>query len=140
MRVLDEQLDCYRRIDELSRDQSDHVLAGRTDELLAVLAQRQSIVERVTSLNSEIEPFVGRWTELAQGLTEQTRSAIRGRLSDLDELVGAINRRDEEDRACLAERRGEVARELETMSRRRNAASAYAGSASSAPKYQDRRG
>ena len=132
-RILDEQAELYRRLDELSAGQSQRIRDGKTDELIGLLAHRQTIVEEISRLNTDIEPFTRRWDELVGALPEAHRAEIRTRIDRLDALIQAINARDEADRAALEERRRGVAGEIASLGRARSAVAAYSG-----PQHTDR--
>lgn len=140
-RLLDRQLGLYARLDELSKSQSAHIERDETDELLAVLARRQSVIDEITGVNEELGPFRDRWRSLSGALGDSERKDLRGRLEALESLVNSISARDEEDRRVLESRRREVGREMESLSRGRGAVNAYnAGSHGPGPRYQDRKG
>ncbi|MFI4856053.1 MAG: flagellar export chaperone FlgN [Phycisphaerales bacterium JB065] len=141
-RVLDEQCRLYEQLDELSQHQSVCVESGETELLLDVLAQRQGVVEQVTEVNGLLEPFVSRWDSLAGALDDSQRDALRTKLARLDELVERISKRDEEDRQKLEAQKGQVAKELGSAVRQKNAAAAYgrSGGVQPGPRFQDRQG
>lgn len=141
-RVLDEQCRLYEQLDELSQHQSVCVESGETELLLDVLAQRQGVVEQVTEVNGLLEPFVSRWETLSEALDDAQRDALRSKLARLDDLVDRITKRDESDRIKLEQQKGQVAQELGSAVRQRNAAAAYGRGtpANQGPRYQDRQG
>ena len=141
-RILDDQIALYRALSDLSERQSKIVASGETDDLITLLGQRQTLIERVTALNEELEPFTSRWNELSPRLAEARKSEIRERLDALESLVATIAERDERDRIALEQRRDTVTTELKGDSQRRGALNAYAASNNQAhvPRYQDRRG
>lgn len=141
-RILDDQIELYRKLTALSERQTASIETGDTDALLTLLGQRQGLVERVTRLNEDLEPFTNRWQELSSRLPESSRSQVRERLDTLEELVSTIARRDERDRAVLESRRDRVSAELKTAGQQRGAINAYADQQRQAhiPRYQDRQG
>jgi len=54
--ALEEQLGCYRRLSKLQELQHDHVQQSRTEQLLEVLGQRQSVLDDVARLEQTIGP------------------------------------------------------------------------------------
>ncbi|GAB4550771.1 MAG: hypothetical protein Tsb0013_12640 [Phycisphaerales bacterium] len=141
-RILDDQIALYRSLSELSSRQSSIIETGETDALLSVLGQRQSLVERITDLNEELEPFTQRWDELSCRLSDDRKAGIRERLDALDVLVGEIARRDERDRLALERQRDAVSTELKGNAQNRGALNAYAAASRQphVPRYQDRKG
>lgn len=145
-RVLDRQREVYERLELLSLSQAQLIHEDQTDELLAVLGQRQSLIEQLTALNDELAPFTERWSELASRLSEQHREDLRQRFDEVGRLVESITRRDESDRRALEVRRSSVGSELQSLTRSRGAVAAYsraqtpAGGEAPGPRFQDRRG
>lgn len=139
-RVLDRQIDLYTRIERLASRQADLVQTDRPDELLGLLAERQGLVEQITVLNHELEPFTRRWDELVRTLPEGHRDEISSRTGRLGELIAAISKRDEADRLALQSRRDQVAGEINSISARRSAIAAYAPKAGAGARFQDREG
>lgn len=145
-RVLDRQREIYEKLELLSLSQAHLISEDQTDDLLAVLGQRQTLIEQLTALNDEMAPFAERWSELAPRLSEQHREALRQRFDDVGRLVESITRRDEGDRRALEARRSSVGNELQSLTHNRGAVAAYArvqtpgGRQAAEPRFQDRRG
>ena len=139
-RILDRQFELYTQLGELAAEQSVCVETDDSDELLRVLARRQTIVDQVCALNDEIHPFVHRWEELSPRLTVPQREALRKQFDEVGVLVESIRERDEADRRALEARRETIGKEMEGLVRARGAAAAYASRQPSAPIYQDRNG
>lgn len=140
--VLDRQLDLYGALDMLGAEQGKLIANGHTDALLTVLSKRQAVVEQLTLLNAQVEPFTAAWPTLVDRLPRAHRDAIAARLDGLGRLVETIRARDDADRRALEEQRNVVAKELNSAGQQRHAVAAYGKSAaaSSTPRYQDREG
>lgn len=139
-RVLDRQVDLYTQLDALSQQQSELVRTDQSDALLDLLARRQTLVQQLTDLNQQLEPFTRQWTTLVERLSSDHRKAIGQRTERLDDLIAAITERDEADRKTLESRRAAVAGEINTLTNQRAAVSAYRGAGRSSPRFQDREG
>lgn len=146
-RILDKQLALYRQLAALSERQQGLIQDEQTDGLMAVLADRQRVIDQISDVNAEVEPFAQNWGALVPKLDEPLRAALGAKLAELDSLVAEINTRDEQDRKVLESRRSEASEALDDVSRRRAAVGAYGGrsagqvrSAHVTPRYQDRKG
>ncbi len=146
VRVLDRQIELYAELERLSSRQSDLVRGDEPDALLDLLARRQVLVEQVTDLNQQLEPFTREWDRLAERLSPGQRDEIGSRTRRLDELIETITGRDEADRRALESRRESVASEINALSNKRAAVAAYGGraggggSGGASPRFQDREG
>lgn len=140
MRILGRQRDLYIELQRLGARQSAAVADDDSDTLLDVLAQKQGIIDELTSLNHEVTPFVHRWNEISTVLTEKQREELRLRFDEVGRLVDDIQARDLADRKSLEARRESVGAELHALTRARGAATAYRAIPNNTPRYQDRQG
>lgn len=132
-RILDEQRALYDRLDALSIRQSELVLGGATDELLAVLGERQIVVDQIWSSSDEFAPFQRRWAELMSALPAEQRLQFSAVALELAEIIERIAERDDADRRELERQRATVAAEISSLNRGRTAVAAYGGGAAGAP-------
>jgi hypothetical protein len=106
---------------------------------MRVLAQRQELINRLSRLNAELEPFRREWEWCMGQVAPASREQMEAAARELRELVDRIWARDEVDRVALERQRSEVSSELTNLSRGRVAMSAYGVRPSpDAPMYQDR--
>lgn len=145
-RILHKQVELYRQLAALSSRQQDLIAQDHTDGLMSLLAERQRVIDQISDVNREVEPFAMQWTSLVGGLANEQRQTLGGLLEELDSLVAAITTRDEQDRKVLESRRAQASEALDDVSRRRVALGAYGGqrgavrTAHVSPRYQDRKG
>ncbi len=137
VRLLDQQIDLYGTLDELSKRQHGIVESDDTDSLLRILSQRQDVINRIAELASELEPYRADWDANVNKLPNTERARIRGRLDDLAVMMEQISRRDEHDRDVIEQRRTAIGAELGGARRTGVALSAYGGQAKG-PRFQDR--
>lgn len=138
--LLDEQCRLCARLEGLSDEQSEHVRAGRTEELLGVLNERQAVLDRVVEINGMLGPFRDRRDAAMSRLAPVDRESLQSRIDRIADAVDRVRRRDDEDRKALESQRRGVADELASLSRLRGAAAAYAGHGAIGPRFHDRRG
>jgi hypothetical protein len=137
-RALTRQLDLYRRLDVLSQRQGRLIEDDDTDGLLAVLGERQVVVDEISGIGAELEPIRHRWEAFLQELPGPTREQLRSLVDALAEVAGVVAGRDESDRKRLELRRTAVGRELASVARGRSAVVAYGGTVGTVPFFQDR--
>lgn len=139
--LLAEQQGLFVRLDGLSERQAGLIREDRTDQLLDVLAERQVVVDEISRISTQLEPWRGNWSEFVRTLGEDVRKRVRERIDAVAALAQRIAERDERDRKMLESRKDAVAGELGQVDRGRSAMSAYGGSAargSNSPRFQDR--
>ena len=137
-RVLDRQLELYQQLDARSAEQGRLIESEETDQLLEVLRQRQVIVDQITDLNAQMQPYRDQWDELAASIDESQRDALRSRFDELGDAARRIVLRDDADRARLEGRRRVIASELASLSKSKGAVAAYAAEKPQVPMLQDR--
>ena len=141
LRILGEQVSHFEQLDELSVAQGELINTGRSDELLALLSRRQVLVDRITDINTELEPFLSQWRTLAPALPDALSQEIGQTMGTIDRLVEKITARDDADKTTLDQRRGAIQQELGSVARGRNAVAAYASTGTTQPpRFQDRNG
>jgi hypothetical protein len=139
--LLEEQAGLYTQLHALSSQQGK-LVDGQADALLAVLAQRQGLIDRLLESNRKLEPYRVRWSAVLGALDP----ASRGRIGALVEKIGlvrqAIQRQDDEDCRRLSQASGDLARELARVSNSGQAARAYRGAQAhaAASRFADQRG
>lgn len=125
--LLTLQRDLYLRLGELAQQQRALISADQPEVLLAVLSERQTIVNRLARLNEQIAPHRRNWDVTYAALDAAQRDTVTALLNEINGLLRTILSTDAEDQAHLAARRQQAGRELDGLNRRREATSAYAG-------------
>lgn len=144
--LLDEHRRLYQELDTLARRQSELIEADDTDALLAVLAERQAIIDRLDHGKRRLDPARADWERISHEVSGDEREHVRLVLAEVTQLAGRVAARDEEDRRRLESRRDQIADEVVSLSRSRKAAAAYgpaggnAGPSGLAARFQDREG
>jgi hypothetical protein len=139
--LLERQETLFLRLDALSKRQSRLVQEERTDELLGVLGERQSVVDALEETSRAVEPFRARWDEVMSRARPEQRTRVRGQIERLAELAAAIAARDDADRHEIERRRDRLAGDLAGVGRTRGAVSAYgAPRGRPAARFQDTEG
>jgi len=142
--LLTQQRDLYRELGGLSSRQQELIDAGRTEELLGVLTQRQTLIDRLTACNKEVAPLRSRLGDIAAAAPAATRDTIRDRVDEVQGLLEEIIGRDEADRAKLEASRKRVGDEMKRVNAAPAAVNAYRAQAGAAPRpaarFTDARG
>ncbi len=99
--ALADQLDCYRRLAMLSKEQSQHVFAADTEKLLTVLARREALTSDAAELEGTLGPIKSNWPQSAAAWSDENRSAVETMFRECRQLLGELTRRDERDAASL---------------------------------------
>jgi hypothetical protein len=112
LEALQQQVGCYRRLAKLADMQHEHVRQSATEDLLAVLSQRQQVLDQVASLEQAILPAKRRWSEYIGGLPESDRLLAQGLMAESRQLLEQITSADRNDALVLQQRKIEVGRSL----------------------------
>lgn len=126
---LIEQLEEHRALcgvlDAISQRQGAIVEKGDAGAILALLAERERVIEELGRCNARIEPLRRVWDSIANGATQAQRDDVAGRIEALAGLIGAIAERDMADRVMLESRRDAVVTELRSLDMQKRAAGVY---------------
>lgn len=139
--LLERQLDLYQQLRLLSDQQRPLVEQGAAESLLAVLSQRQKLIQELAGLNEELDPYRQRWAEFWASLESGERQRVGGLVSRTQEILAAIMERDEADRRQLQEAKGRVAGEMGRINQAGAAIHAYRGTPGpNAPRFTNHQG
>ncbi len=124
--TLQRHLSIHRQLLELSRQQRDLITADDPQPLLALLADRQLLVDELTKLNRVLVPLQSRWREYREQLSAGVGERIDALLRETTETLQLIIAADQQDAGLLAVRKAGVAGEMVTLDQGRQAFDAYA--------------
>jgi hypothetical protein len=113
-------------------------LVGSDDPegLVALMSERQPVIDEIQRIDRELEPLRPQWVAGAPALPVDFRERLARRIEEIGELSAAVAQCDEADRAAMAQRRDEVAERLVEIGRGRGALAAY-GRTQTGPSFQD---
>ena len=77
--------------------------------LLALLAERQRLIDHLSQTSAGLEPFRHSWEAVCEELSEAERRRVRTLVVGAQSLLDGILRRDEQDRQRLASARSGAA-------------------------------
>jgi sensor domain CHASE-containing protein len=139
--LLEEQRALFAQLRELSAQQASLVAEGAADELLAVLAQRQSAINDLMASNEKLEPYRRDWVRLYAELDEAQRRRVGALLQEVQQSLGAIIAQDERDRQSLQSQQSNISSELQGMTRVGSAVQAYRNAPRTVnPRFTDHQG
>lgn len=123
--LLTEQRDLYQQLHELSARQQEIIAQGQTEQLLVVLAERQGLVDQLTTINKDIAPLRQRMGDLTAAAPEADKQRVRDLIDDVQNLLTTIIERDEADRRQLEASKAAVGAELRRTNTAPAAVNAY---------------
>jgi hypothetical protein len=126
IRLLREQRDLYRRLQELSERQRRLISGDRPELLLNILRDRQTLVESLARINKQLSPYRRSWREIYDTLPERDRDTASGLLEEINGMLQTILKADKEDQALLSARKQAVANSVSDVSGGQIANAAYA--------------
>jgi hypothetical protein len=130
--LLTEQRDMYRQLSRLADQQRGLITGNETERLLAVLAERQRLVERLTATGRELKPLQANWSSVRDSLSPQQAGDVDALVGEVKALLTEILERDEADTALLSARKSETSQAMGTLQVSRRAGTAYAASVGAA--------
>jgi hypothetical protein len=138
--VLRQQIELLRRLDALSQSQRTLVDGDDVEPLLALMGERQQIVDDLEKVHERSKPLRQRFDEGAGALPAHAAARLRDALDEASRIAQAIMRRDAKDQERLQARKKAAAGELAELAGAKRAMNAYAGDRTAPPVYQDRQG
>lgn len=123
--LLEKQRALYGRLCELSRDQAQLIETAQTEPLLELLGHRQKLIDEVTVVNADLEPYRRRWAELWADLGAADRGRVGALVRAVEDSLAEILKRDEEDRKALQTAKAKVSEQIKAVSHAGAAVNAY---------------
>lgn len=124
--LLERQKSLYRRLRLLTERQRALVVQDDAQPLLAVLADRQKIVDELLTINEQLAVYRQDWTSIFGGLDEPSRKHVAEMLEEANATLGTILQSDSRDTAALSARRQEIAGRMAAVDSGSRASAAYA--------------
>lgn len=139
---LTQQRDLYHQLKVLSDQQGQCIADGEGEQLLAVLSQRQGLVDQIAQLNEQLAPFKQHWPELSEQLDASQREQVNSLLEEVESLLEAIIHQDDRHRQQLQTAKQQIGRQIEQTHTAGRALNAYkpAGPAAGPARFTDRKG
>lgn len=124
--LLEEQRGLYGRLRLLAERQRGLVVQDDPQPLLALLTERQRLVDGLVGLNGRLAPYRSEWTTVYGGLDEPKRRQVAELLEEANAALGSILQSDSHDTAALTARRQGMVQQLATVDAGARAGAAYA--------------
>jgi hypothetical protein len=130
MRLLDRQETVCQELMHRCDRQTELICEHRSDELLALMNERQHLIDELGSLAHSLEPYRAAWPNIWQSLGAGDREAVQERVDSVQRIVGDVMNHDHEDESRIEIERGRIREEIETITTGRTTANAYGRDAS----------
>lgn len=123
--LLEQQLDIYRRLEELSLQQARCLEEGWPQQLLAVLDLRQRLIDELTELCQRTQAFRQAWPGCLAGLPPTERTRLENLARSVQEMHQRVLERDRQNLESLRRLHEETCRELTEAHRAGQAMQGY---------------
>jgi hypothetical protein len=130
--LLTEQRDLYARLDGLADRQRLLISGDEPEDLLAVLGERQTVLDRLGVLAADMRPYQQSWRDVRGRLSGEEGARADRLILEVNCLLAGILEKDEADARLLAARKHAAAQAMGDLKKSRAAGAAYAASAQSA--------
>ncbi|MBN1766784.1 MAG: hypothetical protein JW860_16135 [Sedimentisphaerales bacterium] len=117
----------YKQLHELAQRQGELVDGHDPELLLKVLAARQRLIDRISTIDRQIQPIREDWQKIAPELSEGQRLETQRLVDNVRRILGDILACDEKDFNALKTQKENVAEKIRTTSSGKKVNKAYAG-------------
>ena len=129
LHLLSEQRDLYVRLGALTDSQRALITGDEPQRLLAVLGERQKLIDQLSCLAERMRPYRQRWPQMRSELTPSEADQVDQLLGEVDALLAGILEKDKADTQLLAARKSSVGQAMATLKTGKQAKAAYAAAA-----------
>jgi len=133
IQLLSEQRELYVRLGALTDKQHSLITSDQPQRLLAVLADRQKLIEQLERLAVKMRPYQQQWSQVRSELAESEAERVDQLLGQVDALLAKILTKDKEDAQLLAARKGAVGQEMHALKTGKQAGAAYTAASCTYP-------
>ncbi len=136
------QRDLYRELKNLSGQQAKCIHEGSTEQLLALLSRRQSVIDDLSRSNTRVAPYRERWPDISDVVAPAHRERVRQVLDEIEQMLHEVVEQDERDRTELKGVQSQIGTQLNQVGKAGQAVRAYGPPSTStkAPTFTDRQG
>ncbi len=131
--LLGRQQGHYRQLRLLADRQRSLVTQDDPEPLLALLADRQRLVDGLVELNTQLAPFRQNWSDVYGRLDEPARKQVAALLEEVNTSLAAILQSDRKDTATLTAKRESMSNRMADVNAGSRASAAYSSAAQSGP-------
>ncbi len=124
--LLERQRTLYRQLRGLAERQKSLVVSQDVQPLLALLADRQRLVDELMVLNEQMSVYRRNWSSIYSNLDEASRKHVASLLEEANTALGLILQSDSRDTATLSAKRQDVTTRLSSIDSGSRASAAYA--------------
>ncbi len=125
--LLNRQVSIYTRLEQLSGRQRGLIAAEDQQQLLALLAERQKLVDELGVLNQGLIPLQKYWRAHRETIAPSLRAEADQLVRRAGEILQRILGADEQDARILSARKAQTAKEMTALAQGRQAFKAYGG-------------
>ncbi len=131
--LLAEQREHYRELKSLSSQQAQCIRAGSTEDLLALLSKRQSVIDSLSKSNAQVVPYRESWPSICEVIDPAQRQRVGKILDEIGQMLSEVVEQDERDRVELKGVQAHIGTQMNQVNRANRAIQAY-GPPKTAPK------
>ena len=126
--LLTQQRLLYRQLKELAQKQSSLVDGNDPETLLRVLASRQRLIDKLSSIDRELRPIRADWQEIARALPPEQREQALELVDQVQAILGEILASDAKDGEVLQGHQQKIRSEIQGAMKGKQMNRAYAQS------------
>lgn len=142
LEMLQEQHGLYHQLQSLSVQQSQSIRDGSTEELLALLSKRQSVIDALSRSNTQVAPYRERWATICEIVEPSQRQQVKQVLDEIEQMLNQVVQQDELDRAELKNVQARIGTQMSQVNQSDRAIRAYGPPKNrpQTPTFTDRQG
>lgn len=123
--LLDRQQAVCLRLSDRCRKQACILTADRVGDLLAVLSERQELIDELSELGLAMEPYRETWPELLPYLNDDEQNQVRQLVESVQQMVNEVMTRDTQHQRTLRREQSRIRKEMDSVNVGRQSNRAY---------------
>ena len=138
--LLTEELECYRRLIELSERQKCFIHLGDTNNLMSVIAQKEDLIVKISRLESIIQDIFHRFPKLIEwDSRSRMPKSVQRLINNITAILARLTTLEKESESCLVAKCNEVKEELGNLKQSKTIIKTYVPQKTYRPRFIDRK-
>jgi len=127
IRDLEQAEGIYRRLLGLTRNQSEILQGGVSQDLLELARAKEEELKRLTEVEARLGPTRSAWTGLRDRISSELRLEVQRVVDRVESVLRELIQMEEEEGRSLAEKRNETISQIRKLDSARKVRGAYLG-------------
>lgn len=137
---LNDQVERYTIILEMSRKQAECIKSNDTTGLMRTLSQKQEAIRKVEKISSDSSHILKSWEGVRENIAPSAKEGLEKKHEELKGILAEIMQLEESGREALSNKMGDTGKTITKMQKGKQMLKAYGANVPRKSNYKDSNG